>query len=312
MHIASDMTALVGNTPLVRLNRVVPQDGAEVLAKLEFFNPTSSVKDRIAMNMVTAAEQAGILTPGQYPAQTIVEPTSGNTGIGLAFVAAVRGYALILTMPESMSSERKTMLRGLGATLVLTPASGGMSAAVAEAEKIVRETPGAVMLGQFDNPANPAIHTATTAEEIWRDTDGTVDVLVSAAGTGGTVIGTGRRLKELCSSITVYAVEPEESPVLSGGKPAPHGIQGIGAGFVPRILDRSVLDGILTVSTNDAVAFAGRLIREEGILCGMSSGAAGCAAARLGAEPAFKGKRIVFIACDTAERYLSTRLFAAE
>ena len=312
MRIAADMTALIGNTPLVRLNRLVPQGGAEVLGKLEFFNPASSVKDRVAMNMVIAAEKAGILTPGQHPAQVIVEPTSGNTGIGLAFVAAVRGYALILTMPESRSTERKTMLRGLGATLVLTPASGGMSAAVAEAEKITRETPGAVMLGQFDNPANPAIHAATTAEEIWRDTDGSVDALVSAAGTGGTVSGTGKRLKELCSAVAVYAVEPEESPVLSGGAPSPHGIQGIGAGFVPRILDRSVLDGILTVSTEDAVAFAGRLIREEGILCGISSGAAGCAAARLAADPAFVGKRIVFIACDTAERYLSTRLFAAE
>ena len=312
MHIASDMTALIGNTPLVRLNQVVPQGGAEVLAKLEFFNPASSVKDRIALNMVTAAEKMGILIPGQTPAQIIVEPTSGNTGIGLAFVAAVKGYGLILTMPESMSNERKTLLRGLGARLVLTPASGGMAAAVAEAEKIARETPGAVMLGQFDNPANPAAHAATTAEEIWHDTEGAVDVLVATAGTGGTVTGTGKRLKELNPSIRVYAVEPEESPVLSGGKPSPHGIQGIGAGFVPRVLDRAVLDGVLTVTTEEALAFAGRLIREEGILCGISSGAAGCVAARLASEPAFAGKRIVFIVCDTAERYLSTRLFADE
>ena len=312
MRIASTMTDLIGNTPLVRLNRVVPQGGAEVLAKLEFFNPASSVKDRVAMNMVTEAEKAGILTPWQKPAQVLVEPTSGNTGIGLAFVAAVRGYALVLTMPESMSSERKTLLRGLGATLVLTPATGGMGAAVAEAERIVKKTPGAVMLGQFDNPANPAAHAATTAEEIWRDTDGALDVLVSAAGTGGTVTGTGKRLKELCPAVVVYAVEPAESPVLSGGRPSPHGIQGIGAGFVPGVLDQSVLDGVLTVNTDDALAFAKRLIREEGILCGISSGAAGCAAARLAADPAFRGKRIVFIVCDTAERYLSTRLFADE
>ena len=304
------MTALIGNTPLVKLNRVVPQDGAEVVAKLEFFNPASSVKDRIAFGMITAAEKAGALTPGK--GQVLVEPTSGNTGIGLAFVAAVRGYTLILTMPESMSLERRTMLAGLGATLVLTPASGGMSAAVAEAEKIVRETPDAVMLGQFDNPANPATHYAATAEEIWRDTDGAVDILISAVGTGGTATGTGRRLKELCPAVRVFAVEPAESPVLSGGAPSPHGIQGIGAGFVPKVLDRSVLDGVLTVNTADALAFARRMIREEGILCGISSGAAGCAAARLAAEPAHKGKRIVFIVCDTAERYLSTKLFATD
>jgi cysteine synthase A len=309
MRIAPDMTALIGKTPLVRLNRVVPQGGAEVVAKLEFFNPSSSVKDRAAMGMIRAAEQAGILIPGRSPAQVIVEPTSGNTGIGLAFASAVRGYALILTMPESMSEERKILLRGLGATLVLTPAAGGMSAALAEAEKIVKETPGAVMLGQFDNPANPAAHYATTAEEIWQDTDGTVDVIVAAAGTGGTVTGTGKRLKELNPAIQVYAVEPSESPVLSGGAAGKHGIQGIGAGFVPKVLDRSVLDGILTVATDEALAFAERLIREEGILCGISSGAAGFAAARLAADPAFAGKRIVFLVCDTAERYLSTRLF---
>ena len=310
MRVAPDMTSLIGNTPLVRLNRVVPHGGAEIFAKLEFFNPGSSIKDRIALRMVLEAEKNGLLTPGRTPAQILVEPTSGNTGIGLAFVAAVRGYALVLTMPESMSEERKALLRGLGAKLVLTPAIAGMHGAVAEAEKIVQETPGAVMLGQFDNPANPQAHSETTAEEIWRDTDGTVDVLVSAVGTGGTVTGTGRRLKEFRQSIAVYAVEPEESPVLSGGRPAAHGIQGIGANFVPGILDRSVLDGILGVSTDAALAFAGRLIREEGILCGISSGAAGCAAARLAADPVWKGKRIVFIACDTAERYLSTRLFA--
>ena len=310
MRIAPDMTALVGNTPLVRLNRVVPQDGAEVAAKLEFFNPASSVKDRIAIGMIQAAEKAGNLVPGQNPPQVIVEPTSGNTGIGLAFAAAVKGYALILTMPESMSEERKTLLRGLGATLILTPAAAGMSGALAEAENIVKATPGAVMLGQFDNPANPATHHAITAEEIWRDTDGKIDAFVSAAGTGGTVTGVGKRLKELNKKIAIYAVEPTESPVLSGGAPGKHGIQGIGAGFVPKVLDRSVLDGVLTVSTDEALAFARRLIREEGILCGISSGAAGCAAARLAKEPAFKGKRIVFLVPDTAERYLSTQLFA--
>ncbi len=311
MRIASDMTALVGNTPLVRLNRVVPE-GAEVVAKLEFFNPASSVKDRVAMGMIAAAEKAGVLSPGKEPPQVIVEPTSGNTGIGLAFASAVKGYGLILTMPESMSEERKTLLRGLGASLVLTPAAGGMSAAVAEAEKIVRETPGAVMLDQFANPANPAAHFASTAEEIWRDTDGGVDIFVSAAGTGGTVTGVGKRLKELNPDVKVYAVEPAESPVLSGGKPGKHGIQGIGAGFVPKVLDRSVLDGVLTVSTEEALAFAKRLIREEGILCGISSGAAGFAAARLAGDPALAGKRVVFIVCDTAERYLSTKLFAPE
>ena len=308
MRIASDMTALIGNTPLVRLNRVVPANGAEVIAKLEFFNPASSSKDRIAAGMIETAEKAGLLKPGQ----TIVEPTSGNTGIGLAFIAAVRGYRLILTMPESMSEERKTLLRGLGATLVLTSASGGMGAAVTEAQKLVRETPGAVMLDQFGNSANPATHHATTAEEIWRDTDGMVDIFISAVGTGGTVTGVGKRLKELNPTVTVYAVEPKESPILSGGAPGKHGIQGIGAGFIPKVLDRSVLDGVLTVKTEEALAFAGRMIREEGILCGISSGAAGFAAARLAKTDTLAGKRIVFIACDTAERYLSTKLFDVE
>lgn len=312
MRIASAMLDLVGNTPLVRLNRLAPEDGAEIVAKLEYYNPASSVKDRVALGMIAAAEKAGKLVPGRTPPQVIVEPTSGNTGIGLAFASAVKGYRLILTMPESMSDERKTLLRGLGATVVLTPAAGGMAAAVAEAEKLARDVPGAVMLDQFANPANPATHYATTAEEIWRDTDGNVDVFVSAAGTGGTVTGVGRRLKELKPGIAVYAVEPSESPVLSGGQPGKHGIQGIGAGFVPGIIDRSVLDGVLTVSTDEALAFARRMIREEGILCGISSGAAGHAAVRLAADPAFRGRRIVFLAPDTAERYLSTKLFAEE
>lgn len=307
MRIAPDMTALVGNTPLVRLNRTCSGCAAEVVAKLEFFNPVSSIKDRVALAMIEDAEKAGKLRPGR----TIVEPTSGNTGIGLAFAAAVRGYRLVLTMPESMSNERKTLLRGLGATLVLTPAAGGMAAAVAKAEKLVRETPGAVMLNQFANPANPAGHYAGTAEEIWRDTGGKVDVFVAAVGTGGTVTGVGRRLKDLNPAVTVYAVEPAESPVLSGGSPGAHGIQGIGAGFVPGTLDRSVLDGVLTVGTSDAVAFARRLIREEGILCGISAGAAGLAAVRTAGAAELAGKRVVFIVPDTAERYLSTDLFAA-
>lgn len=312
MRIASTMLDLVGNTPLVRLNGLAPAGGAEIVAKLEYCNPASSVKDRVALSMITAAEKAGKLVPSRTPPQIIVEPTSGNTGIGLAFASAVKGYRLILTMPESMSDERKNLLRGLGATVVLTPAAGGMAAAVAEAEKLAGEVPGAVMLDQFANPANPATHYATTAEEIWRDTDGNVDVFVSAAGTGGSVTGVGRRLKELKPGIAVYAVEPSESPVLSGGQPGKHGIQGIGAGFVPGIIDRSVLDGVLTVSTDEALAFARRMIREEGILCGISSGAAGHAAVRLAADPAFRGRRIVFLAPDTAERYLSTKLFAEE
>ena len=310
MRIASDMTTLVGNTPLVRLNRMTVGSVAEVVAKLEFFNPASSVKDRVALGMIMDAEKKGLLSPGQTPPQVIVEPTSGNTGIGLAFIATVRGYRVVLTMPESMSEERKTLLRGLGATLVLTPAAGGMAAAVAEAEKQLAAMPGAVMLSQFDNPANPSSHFATTAEEIWRDTGGAVDALVAGVGTGGTVTGVGRRLKELNPDIRIFAVEPEESQVLSGKTPGKHGIQGIGAGFAPDLLDRSVLDGILSVSTRDALAFAKRLISEEGILCGISSGAAACAALRLANEKAFAGKRIVFIVCDTAERYLSTDLFA--
>ena len=304
------MTALVGHTPLVRLNRVAADCKAEVVAKLEYFNPAASSKDRIALGMIHVAEKAGKLHPEASPANIIVEPTSGNTGIGLAFVAAVRGYRLILVMPENMSDERKILLRGLGAELVLTPATGGLGAAVAEAKKITAAMPGAVMLDQFSNQANPASHHDTTAMEIWDDTDGALDAFVAAAGTGGTVTGTGRKLKELKPSIAVYAVEPTESPVLSGGRPGSHGIQGIGAGFVPEILDRTILDGILTVSTQDALNMATRLIREEGILCGISSGAAAQAAIRLAHEEAFAGKRIVFIVCDTAERYLSTDLFS--
>jgi cysteine synthase A len=312
MRIASDMAALVGNTPLVRLNRIAADCAAELVAKLEFFNPASSVKDRVALAMIMDAEKKGLLSPGQIPPQAIIEPTSGNTGIGLAFAAAVRGYRVILTMPENMSEERKILLRGLGATLVLTPAAGGMAAAVAEAERLLAAMPGALMLGQFASPANPAIHYATTAEEIWRDTGGAVDALVAGVGTGGLVTGVGRRLKELNPDVKIFAVEPEESSVLSGKKSGKHGIQGIGAGFVPDLLDWSVLDSVLTVSAGEALAVAKRLIREEGILCGISSGATACAALRLAREEAFAGKRIVFIVCDSAERYISTNLFAED
>lgn len=307
------MADLVGNTPLVRLNRVAAPaiaNGAEIVAKLEFYNPGSSAKDRVALAMVNAAEKNGRLVPGQTPPGIIVEPTSGNTGVGLALAAAVKGYSLVLTMPENMSEERKTLLRGLGARIVTTPAAGGMTAAVEEARRIVRETPGAVMLDQFANPANPAAHYATTAEEIWRDTDGQIAAFVSIAGSGGTVTGVGRRLKELNPAVRVYVVEPEESAVLSGKAPGRHGIQGAGAGFVPSVLDREIFDGILTVATQEALDTAKRLIREEGILCGISSGGAAHAAIRLGQLPEFSGKRIVFLAPDTAERYLSTELFA--
>ena len=309
MRIASTMMDLVGNTPLVRLNRLAPAGGAEVVAKLEYFNPASSVKDRVALGMVTAAEREGRLVPGSRPPQVIVEPTSGNTGIGLAFVAAVKGYRLILAMPESMSDERKTLLRGLGATVVLTPASGGMTAAVAEAEKLVAEIPGAVMLDQFANPANPAAHYAATAEEIWADTDGTVDVFISAVGTGGTVTGVGRRLKELKLDVAVYTVEPAESPVLSGGKAGPHGIQGIGAGFVPGVLDASVYDEVIQITAEQAYATAKEIARVEGILVGISAGAAIQAAANLAKRLEFETKNIVVVIPDSGERYLSLDLF---
>ena len=311
MLIADTVLDLIGHTPLVRLNAVAGERGcvAEVIAKLEYFNPAASIKDRLAHAMIEAAERDGKLKPGQTPPQVIVEPTSGNTGIGLALVAAVKGYGLILTMPESMSAERKALLRGLGANLVLTPAAQGMGGAIAEAMRIVQDTPGAVMLQQFSNPAGPDVHARTTAQEIWDDCEGRVDMVVAGVGTGGTITGIGRRLKELNRSIRIYAVEPAESPVLEGGKPGPHLIQGIGAGFVPDVLDRAILDGVIPVSGESALATARELVRKEGIFCGISSGAAAAAALTLGADPANKGKRIVFIAPDTADRYLSTRLF---
>lgn len=305
MNIHPDMLSLVGGTPLVRLNRLAAGLQASVLAKLESRNPCFSVKDRIAVNMLCHAERQGLVRPGT----TIVEPTSGNTGIGLAFFCAVRGYALVLTMPESMSRERRDLLRGFGARLVLTPATRGMAGAVAEAESILAATPQAFMPQQFKNPDNPAAHEAATGVEIWNDTDGGVDVFVAGVGTGGTITGVGRALKARKPGVRLVAVEPAESPVLSGGAPGVHGIQGIGAGFVPEVLDRSLLDEVVPVATQDALAMARRLLREEGILCGISSGANAVAALQLARRPELAGACIVFIVCDTGERYLSSALF---
>lgn len=306
MSIANSMLDLVGKTPMVRLNRLPGTDcQAEVVGKLEFFNPASSVKDRIALGMIEAAEKSGQLRPGGV----LIEPTSGNTGIGLAFVAAVKGYRLILVMPEHMSDERKTIVRGMGAELILTPAAKGMSGAVAEARAMLEKLPGAVMLNQFANPANPAFHRATTAEEIWADCAGKIDIFVSGVGTGGTIAGVSGRLKELNPKLHAVAVEPVESAVLSGNKPGPHKIQGIGAGFVPEVYNSKVVDEILQVSGDDSFACAKRLIKEEGIFCGISSGANAFAALSIAMRPESAGKRIVFVVCDTAERYLSTELF---
>jgi cysteine synthase A len=312
MRIADTVLQIIGHTPLVRLNaltREEPPCVAEVVAKLEFTNPGSSVKDRLALAMVELAERQGLLTPGADPAQVIVEPTSGNTGIGLALVAAVKGYKLVLTMPESMSQERKALLRGLGAGLVLTPAADGMGGAVREAERIVAQSPGAVMLQQFSNPAGPEVHARTTAQEIWDDTDGKVDIVVAGIGTGGTITGLARQLKSLNPAIRAYGVEPAESAVLSGGKAGSHLIQGIGAGFVPDILDREILDGVIPVPGQEAIATAKAMMRKEGLFCGISSGAAAWAALELARDKANAGLRIVFVAPDTADRYLSTALF---
>jgi cysteine synthase A len=298
----------IGDTPVVRLDRLARQKGvkANLLAKLEFFNPISSVKDRIGVAMIDALESAGKITPGQ---SVLIEPTSGNTGIALAFVAAARGYRLILVMPESMSIERRKMLALLGAELVLTPAAQGMKGALAKAAELAAETPGAVIPQQFENPANPEIHRVTTAEEIWNDTAGHVDYFVSGVGTGGTITGVGQVLKQRNPALRVVAVEPEDSAVLSGRPPGPHKIQGIGAGFVPPILDRGVIDEIVTIGNQTAFETARLLARVEGIPVGISSGAAVAAALELGSRPEAEGKNIVLIIPSFAERYLSTALF---
>lgn len=306
MHIARSMTDLVGNTPMVRLNRLAKDCVAEIVLKLEFFNPLSSIKDRIALHMIDEAERSGLLGPGFV----LVEPTSGNTGVGLAFVCAVRGYRLILTMPESMSLERRQLLSAMGAELVLTPAAAGMAGAVAEAEKILASLDKGFMPAQFANPANPAMHELTTAEEIWRDTDGLVDALVAGVGTGGTITGVARVLKHRKPDFLAVAVEPAASPLLSGGTAGAHKIQGIGANFIPPVLDRTILDRVITVADADAMTTARALATDEGILCGISSGANVWAALQLAREPEMRGKRIVAIICDTGERYLSTELFA--
>ena len=302
------ITETIGDTPLVRLKRMPKEASAkaDILVKLEFFNPLSSVKDRIGVAMIEALERQGKIAPGK---NTLVEPTSGNTGIALAFVAAAKGYKLILVMPESMSIERRKMLLLLGAELVLTEAAKGMKGSIAKAQEIVAATPGAVMPQQFENPANPDIHRRTTAEEIWNDTDGKVDVVVSGVGTGGTITGVGQVLKAKKPSVRMVALEPEDSPVLSGGQPGPHKIQGIGAGFVPAILDRSIIDEVVTISNETAFETARKAARLEGIPVGISSGAAIAAALEIGARPGMEGKTIVAIIPSFAERYLSTALF---
>jgi cysteine synthase A len=308
--VAKQLTDLIGNTPLMELSNYNASQhlGAKVIAKLEYFNPAGSVKDRIAYAMITDAEQKGILQPGAI----IIEPTSGNTGIGLAFVAAVKGYKLILTMPETMSAERRNLLKALGANLVLTPGAEGMNGAIKKATELRDSISGSVILQQFENPANPAIHLTTTAEEIWRDTDGQVDIFVSGVGTGGTVTGVGTGLKAHNPKIQIVAVEPKESPVLSGGKPGPHKIQGIGAGFVPKIYQSTVVDQVFTVSSDDAIRTSRELSRKEGLLVGISSGAAAFAATELAKLPENAGKTIVTLLPDTGERYLSTALYAFE
>ena len=309
MAIASDITGLIGGTPLVRLNRLPLQSGcgADVIAKLESFNPSASVKDRIASAMVLAAEQEGTIQPGRT---VLVEPTSGNTGIALAMVAAARGYRLILTMPDTMSTERRSMLRAYGAELQLTDGAQGMAGAIALASELVKEIPEAYLLQQFDNPANPAVHERTTAEEIWNDCDGHLDALVAGVGTGGTITGCARLLKQRNPQLQVVAVEPAGSAVLSGRPPGAHRIQGIGAGFVPAVLERDLIDEVMTVSDEEAMDVGRRLARQEGLLCGVSSGAAVAAALRLGQRSEWQGRRVLVMLASYGERYLSTPMFS--
>lgn len=309
-RIARQLTDLVGNTPLLEFSNFNASKGlkAQVIGKLEYFNPAGSVKDRIALAMIEDAEAKGLLKPGA----TIIEPTSGNTGVGLAFVSASKGYKLILTMPDTMSAERRNLLKALGARLVLTPGAEGMKGAIAKAEELRDATPGSIILQQFENPANPTVHIRTTAEEIWRDTDGKVDLFVAGVGTGGTVSGVGAGLKAHNPNVQIVAVEPSDSPVLSGGKPGPHKIQGIGAGFIPKTYNGEVVDKILQVTNDDAIRTSRELAGKEGLLVGISSGAAVYAAVELAKLPENEGKTIVALLPDTGERYLSTVLYAFE